>query len=60
MVTAQDGVTKHTYTITVTRAASSVASLNNLIISSGFQPVLQVPSGGLASGLPKLVSQTDA
>lgn len=25
----------------------------------GFQPVLQVPSGGLASGLPKLVSQTD-
>lgn len=34
-VTAQDGVTQITYTITVTRAASSNASLANLSISNG-------------------------
>ena len=35
VVTAQDGVTTETYTITVTRAAPSDASLSNLTISSG-------------------------
>ena len=34
-VTAQDGVTQINYTITVTRAASSNASLSNLSISNG-------------------------
>jgi gliding motility-associated-like protein len=34
-VTAQDGVTSSTYTITVNRAASSIATLSNLTISSG-------------------------
>src|SRR5206468_639497 len=35
VVTAQDGTTKTTYTITVTRAASSDATLSNLTISAG-------------------------
>ena len=35
IVTAQDGVTTSTYTITVTRAGSTVSTLNNLTISSG-------------------------
>jgi len=35
VVTAGDGVTKITYTITVTRAASSDATLSNLAISTG-------------------------
>jgi gliding motility-associated-like protein len=35
IVTAQDGTTTQTYTITVTRAASSNANLSNFVISSG-------------------------
>ncbi|QJD95219.1 hypothetical protein HH214_04665 [Mucilaginibacter robiniae] len=35
VVTAQDGVTTKTYTLTINRAASSVATLNALSISSG-------------------------
>jgi gliding motility-associated-like protein len=35
VVTAQDGVTTTTYTITVTRAASTIATLSNLVLSSG-------------------------
>jgi len=35
VVTAQDGATTKTYTVTVTRAASSVATLSNLVLSSG-------------------------
>jgi len=35
VVTAQDGITKQSYTVTVNRAASSNASLSNLAISSG-------------------------
>ncbi len=35
VVTAQDGTTTDTYTVTVTRAASSVATLSNLVISPG-------------------------
>jgi gliding motility-associated-like protein len=35
IVTAQDGVTKNTYLVTVTRAQSSTATLSNLTISSG-------------------------
>ncbi len=35
VVTAQDGITKQTYTLTVNRAASSVATLTGLAISSG-------------------------
>jgi gliding motility-associated-like protein len=35
IVTAQDGVTSSVYTITVNRAASSIATLDNLVISSG-------------------------
>jgi PKD repeat protein len=35
VVTAQDGTTTKTYTVTVTRAASSNANLSNLVLSSG-------------------------
>jgi gliding motility-associated-like protein len=35
VVTAQDGITKDTYTVVVTRAASSDALLSNLIVSEG-------------------------
>ena len=35
VVTAQDGTTMRTYTVTVTRAASSNANLSNLVLSSG-------------------------
>jgi gliding motility-associated-like protein len=35
VVTAQDGITTKTYTVVVTRAASSVATLSNLTISNG-------------------------
>jgi len=35
IVTAQDGVTSSVYTVTVNRAASSIATLSNLTISSG-------------------------
>ena len=35
VVTAQDGITFSTYTVTVTRAASAVATLSNLVLSSG-------------------------
>lgn len=35
VVTAQDGVTTDVYTLTVTRGASSTASLTNLAVSSG-------------------------
>ena len=35
VVTAQDGTTQKTYTVTVTRAASSNADLSNLAISAG-------------------------
>jgi uncharacterized repeat protein (TIGR02543 family) len=35
VVTAQDGITVSTYTVTVTRAASAVATLSNLVLSSG-------------------------
>jgi gliding motility-associated-like protein len=35
VVTAQDGITTKTYTLTITRAASSVATLTNLSLSSG-------------------------
>ncbi|QYR21492.1 cadherin-like beta sandwich domain-containing protein [Paenibacillus sp. sptzw28] len=34
-VTAQDGTTTKTYTVTVKRAASAIASLNNLALSQG-------------------------
>ncbi|WP_168801042.1 cadherin-like beta sandwich domain-containing protein [Peteryoungia ipomoeae] len=35
VVTAQDGVTTGTYTVTVTRAASTIATLSNLTLSAG-------------------------
>ncbi len=35
VVTAQDGTTTKTYTITVTRAASNVTTLSNLVVSAG-------------------------
>jgi trimeric autotransporter adhesin len=35
VVTAQDGTTRDTYTLTVTRAPSALATLSNLVISSG-------------------------
>jgi hypothetical protein len=35
VVTAQDGTTTKTYTVTVTRAASNVTTLSNLLVSAG-------------------------
>jgi gliding motility-associated-like protein len=35
IVTAQDGTTTKTYTVTITRAPASVATLSNLVLSSG-------------------------
>jgi PKD repeat protein len=35
IVTAQDGITTKTYTITVTRAGSAIATLSNLVVSTG-------------------------
>jgi formylglycine-generating enzyme required for sulfatase activity len=35
VVTAQDGETTQTYTVTVTRAPSAIATLSNLVLSSG-------------------------
>lgn len=35
VVTAQDGTTTKTYTVTVTRAASNVTTLSNLVVSAG-------------------------
>jgi hypothetical protein len=35
VVTAQDGITKKTYTVVVTRAGSSNADLSNLVLSAG-------------------------
>jgi len=54
-VTAQDGVTTQTYTITVTRAASSNADLSNLTISSGtltpaFAPATITYAAGVSIG----------
>jgi len=47
VVTAQDGVTTKTYTITVTRAASSVATLSNLVPSAGsLYPIFSPGSTG--------------
>ncbi|MFT3794044.1 cadherin-like beta sandwich domain-containing protein [Flavobacterium sp.] len=58
VVTAQDG-TQKTYTITVTRAASSNANLSNLTVSSGtLNPVFAAGTNGysvvLGSGIPSI------
>lgn len=46
VVTAEDGTTTNTYTITVNRAASAVATLSNLALSSGTLNPSFVPATG--------------
>ena len=59
LVTAPDGVTKTTYTITVTRAPSSVATLSKLTLSSGylvpaFQPTRLVYAAGVTNDIASI------
>jgi gliding motility-associated-like protein len=57
VVTAQDGVTKETYTIIITRAPSSNAVLGNLSISSGtLNPVFASATNSYTANLPNSVS----
>ncbi len=52
-VTAQDGVTTQTYSVTVNRAASSVATLSNLIPSqSSLSPVFSPATFGYSTSVP--------
>ncbi|HEY4327109.1 MAG TPA: cadherin-like beta sandwich domain-containing protein [Mucilaginibacter sp.] len=47
VVTAQDGITKQTYTVTVIRGLSTIASLSNLALSSGnLSPVFAAGTTG--------------
>ena len=59
VVTAQDGTTTKTYTITVTRAASTDATLSNLTISSGtlspaFAPTTPSYTAAVGNGVSSL------
>jgi hypothetical protein len=56
-VTAQDGVTRGTYTVTVTRAASSVATLSALTLSSGtLSPVFSPGTPGYSASVANAVT----
>jgi uncharacterized repeat protein (TIGR02543 family) len=59
IVTAQDGVTTTTYTVTVTRAASSVATLSAASIK-GQTPTLGTPNAVLASVTAGTITLTTA
>ena len=57
VVTAQDGTTKDTYTVIVTRTASSTATLSNLTISSGtLAPNFNTAVTSYAVSVPNTVS----
>jgi hypothetical protein len=61
VVTAQDGVTTRTYTVTVTRALSTNASLSGLQLSSGtlspsFAPGTTTYSASVASGVTSVLA----
>ncbi len=53
VVTAQDGVTTKTYAIAVTRAASAVATLSGITLSSGtLSPVFAAATTGYTASVP--------
>jgi uncharacterized lipoprotein YajG len=53
VVTAPDGSTTKTYTVTVTRAASSVATLSNLTLSNGtLSPAFASGTTGYSASVP--------
>jgi len=57
VVTAQDGVTTKTYTIAVTRAASSIATLSNLVPSAGsLYPPFSSGTTGYSESVPYATS----
>ncbi len=57
VVTAQDGVTIRTYTLTVTRAASSDATLSSLNLSSGtLAPVFSSGTSSYTTTVPSNIS----
>ena len=58
VVTAQDGITKDTYTVIVTRAAlSTIATLNNLTISNGtLTPAFASTTTSYAASVPNSVT----
>ena len=56
-VTAQDGATKQTYNITVTRAASSNAGLSNIVLSSGtLTPAFATGTGSYTASVSNAIS----
>ncbi|HEY2580797.1 MAG TPA: cadherin-like beta sandwich domain-containing protein [Mucilaginibacter sp.] len=57
VVTAQDGITKKTYTITVIRGLSTIASLSNLAPSSGnLSPVFAAGTTGYTTNVGNAVT----
>jgi len=57
VVTAQDGVTTKTYTLTVTRALSTIATLSSLKLSSGtLSPAFATTTTSYSSGVANTVS----
>jgi gliding motility-associated-like protein len=56
-VTAQDGTTMDTYTVIVTRAPSSVATLSNLVLSQGaLTPTFDSATTGYTANVPFAVT----
>ncbi|MCY9597385.1 hypothetical protein PC41400_08855 [Paenibacillus chitinolyticus] len=59
-VTAQDGTTKKTYTVEVTRAASTNANLNNLTLSAGtLSPTFASGTTSYTAGVANNVTSVD-
>ncbi len=57
VVTAQDGTTTKTYTITVTRAASAVATLSNIKLSTGaLSPAFATGTVNYTASVPNTVT----
>jgi gliding motility-associated-like protein len=57
VVTAQDGVTTKTYTVTLTRASSGDATLSNLVVSSGsLTPAFAPGTSSYSESVPNATS----
>jgi gliding motility-associated-like protein len=57
VVTAQDGTTKKTYTVVVTRAPSAIATLSNIALSSGtLTPVFAAATTGYTASVANTVT----
>jgi sulfur carrier protein ThiS len=57
LVTAQNGITSKIYTVTVTRSASAVSTLNNLTVSSGtLSPSFDPGTVSYTASVPNAVS----